>query len=288
MPATTTATVTSCANCGTALQGAYCHSCGEKRLGYHDYALGHFLEHAVDTTTHFDFKVLKGMWSLLARPGRMTADILRGRRVPWPKPLQLFLIANLLFVFVAHRIGLKIFNTPLNYHLDNWYGRWALEQINNLTIRRKTSAAQLTEQFNHLADVLSKSLIFVFIPLVALALAALLWRRRRYYLEHVVTATHYMSLLLLLQLLMVGPVLLLLQAAPYVLGRPLTYSESDQTIGVLMLLALTGWGYGLLRRTYGGGRWLPLLQALGLSLVFAWLLISVYRPFLFLVTYLLL
>lgn len=57
------ATLVPCASCGTVLQGAYCHSCGEKRLDRHDYALGHFLEHAVDTVTHFDLKVVKGIGS---------------------------------------------------------------------------------------------------------------------------------------------------------------------------------------------------------------------------------
>ncbi len=90
-----------CASCGAALAGPFCHLCGEKRLDRHDYALGHFLEHTLDAFTHFDFKVLHSIWSLLRRPGQMTADVLAGRRQPWAKPLQVFLIVNLLYYVVA-------------------------------------------------------------------------------------------------------------------------------------------------------------------------------------------
>lgn len=273
-----------CASCGTPLQGTYCYRCGEKRLDHHDYALGHFLEHAVDTVTHFDLKVVRGMGSLLSHPGRMTRDVLAGRRVPWPKPLQLFLVVNLVFVFVAHRLGLQVFNTPLRYHVGNWYGTWAQTQMNALASKRHLAPEKLAEHFDQLADVLSKSLIFVFIPLLALLLAGLLWNRRRYYLEHVVTAVHYLSLLLLLQMVVLAPLMLFMAIARR-LGFTLNYQQADLLGGVTMLLVLTAWGYHLLKRTYGGRFGPTLLRAALLSIGFAWLLLSVYRPFLFVVTY---
>ena len=90
-----------CASCGLALVGPFCYRCGEKRLDRHDYAFGHWLEHTVDAFTHFDLKVPRGLWSLLRRPGTMTADVLAGRRVAWPKPFQAFLVANVLYYAVA-------------------------------------------------------------------------------------------------------------------------------------------------------------------------------------------
>ncbi|MBC8082169.1 MAG: DUF3667 domain-containing protein [Hymenobacter sp.] len=180
-----------CVSCGAALQGSYCHSCGEKRLDRHDYALDHFLEHAVDTVTHFDLKVVEGIWSLLRHPGRMTRDMLAGRRVPWPKPLQLFLIVSLLFAFVVHWQGLRVFNTPWRYHQDQWYGPWA--QTLPTIWRRGVTGLALMDEFNRLANVLSKTLIFLLIPLLGMLLALVLWRQRRYFLEHVISATHYLS-----------------------------------------------------------------------------------------------
>ena len=76
--------------------GPFCHRCGEKRLDRHEYAFGHWLEQPGDAFTHFDLKVPRVFWSLLREPGRMTADTLAGRRVAWAKPVQVFIIANLL------------------------------------------------------------------------------------------------------------------------------------------------------------------------------------------------
>ncbi|OON67260.1 hypothetical protein [Hymenobacter sp. CRA2] len=82
------ATAAHCAHCQAELHGDFCPRCSEKHLGHHDYSRAHFAEHTVDTATHFDAQVVRGTWSLLSRPGHMTAEVLRGCRVPWPKPLQ--------------------------------------------------------------------------------------------------------------------------------------------------------------------------------------------------------
>ena len=274
----------SCASCGTALHGAYCHACGEKRLDHHDYALAYYLEHAVDTVTHFDVKVVKGIWALLRHPGCMTADVLAGRRVAWPKPMQLFLITNLLYFFIAHRVGIMVFNTALRFHLGNWYGSWAQARISQLTAGRHTTAAALTTRFNHLADTLSKSLIFVFIPLLAILLAVLLWRQRRYFLEHVLVATHLISQILLTSMLLIIPVFLLYTLLQW-LHIPLSYQQSDLISTALMLLVIGAWTYPLLRRAYGLGPLGGTLATAGVAVGFFWLLKSVYRFLLFLVTY---
>ncbi|RAK66118.1 hypothetical protein DLM85_15600 [Hymenobacter edaphi] len=274
-----------CATCGTALQGSFCHHCGEKRLDYHDYHLGHFLEHAVDTATHFDLKVVKGAWSLLRRPGLMTREVLAGRRVPWPKPLQLFLVVNLLFVFAAHKLKLQIFNTPWRYHLDNWYGGWAAGRMQSLAARRGLAVDQLAEQFNASANVLSKTLIFAFIPLLALLLTALFWRQRRYFLEHVVTATHLISQILLVELVMIAPGTALIWLINQARDEPLGFGNRDMVATAIITLSITAWAALLLRRTYGGSALAAGARGLAVGIGFFWLLINVYRPLLFLVTY---
>ena len=110
-----------CASCGTARVGPYCHACGEKRLDRHDYAFLHFAEHTVDTFTHLDVKVFKSLWSLVAKPGVMAADVLAGRRVRWAKPFQTFLIANLIFFLGATAIGVSFFDASLDIQLNNPY-----------------------------------------------------------------------------------------------------------------------------------------------------------------------
>lgn len=274
-----------CATCATALQGPYCHHCGEKRLDHHDYSLAHFLEHSVDTITHFDLKVVKGAWSLLRHPGRMTREVLAGRRVPWPKPLQLFLVVNVLFVFAAHQLKLQIFNTPWRYHLDNWYGRWAADRMQHLAQRRGTTVAALAEQFNASANVLSKTLIFAFIPLLAGLLTLLLWRHRRYFLEHIVTATHLITQILLVELVMLGPGTGLIWLINQLRGEALGFGNRDLVATLIIASSIAVWAGLLLRRTYGGGALATTARGAAVGIGFFWLLINVYRLLLFLVAY---
>ena len=106
-----------CASCSTPLAGPFCHACGEKRLHRHDYALKHFLEHTVDTLTHFDLRVLRDLWQQLRRPGFLAAEWLQGRRVKHAQPVQLFLITNLLFYLLASFSHFSPFETSLSSHL---------------------------------------------------------------------------------------------------------------------------------------------------------------------------
>ncbi|WBO85295.1 DUF3667 domain-containing protein [Hymenobacter yonginensis] len=277
------AQLAACASCTAPLQGPYCHRCGEKRLDRRDYALGHYLENAVDTFTHFDVKVVKGLWALLYRPGRMTADVLAGRRVAWPKPLQLFLIANVLYFFVAERVGMLIFSSPLRFHLHNWYGSWAQARLAAHAAAHHTTVAALTPEFNHLSEGLSKSLLFVFIPLLALVLTGLLWRRRHYFLEHVVVATHLLSQFLLSSLLLLLPAVLVFGLLD--LGHvSLSYEQRDTLSTGLLALILGAWALPLLRRAYHLPRLPALLLTAGLIGGFLVLLQFVYRLLVFAVT----
>jgi Protein of unknown function (DUF3667) len=60
--------------------GRYCHQCSEKRRDTHDFSIRHYLAEAVETFTHFDAKILRTAWRLMAHPGALSADFLEGPR----------------------------------------------------------------------------------------------------------------------------------------------------------------------------------------------------------------
>lgn len=258
-----------------ALAGPYCHACGEKWLDRHDYALGHYLEHAVDAFTHFDLKVPRSLWSLLRRPGVMTADVLAGRRVRWAKPLQVFLFANLIYYALATWLGLGTFETPLRYHLTSFYGDLARDLSGAKAAALGVPLDAYTERFDALAHTLAKTLVFFFVPVFTALFAVLQWGRRRYVLEHATASIHFTSLVLLLMPLPF-PVVVALIA-----GTGAASGDLYWTLATALLFGV--YAAVFFRRVYGDGRLASVLKALAVPFVFYAATIRVYRPLLFLI-----
>lgn len=89
-----------CGNCGTALQGGYCHVCGQHG---HDplKSLRHAIEDVFESFWHVDGRIFRTLRELLV-PGRVATNYLAGQRARYIPPLRLFVILSLLTFFVAH------------------------------------------------------------------------------------------------------------------------------------------------------------------------------------------
>lgn len=86
-----------CANCGTPLQGAYCHACGQSAHVHR--TLLHLAEELLHGTLHFETKAWRTLPALLFRPGRLTREYIEGRRARYVSPLALFLFMVFLMFF---------------------------------------------------------------------------------------------------------------------------------------------------------------------------------------------
>ena len=88
-----------CRNCGAALQGAYCHACGQSAHVHR--SLLHLLEEVLHGVLHFDAKGWRTLPLLVARPGLLTRRYIDGQRMRYVSPLALFLFTVFLMFFVA-------------------------------------------------------------------------------------------------------------------------------------------------------------------------------------------
>ena len=79
-----------CYNCGIRLTGRFCAACGQK-VQELDPSLTHFLHDLTHELLHFDGKIYRSVWTLLARPGVLTRDHFEGRRARWISPIRLYL-----------------------------------------------------------------------------------------------------------------------------------------------------------------------------------------------------
>lgn len=96
-----------CENCATALQGPYCHVCGQH--GHNPLrSFGHAVEEVLESFWHLDGRFFRTLRDLCV-PGRLAANFLAGHRARYVPPLRLFLVLSVLTFFVG----------KLTLHFDN-------------------------------------------------------------------------------------------------------------------------------------------------------------------------
>jgi hypothetical protein len=89
-----------CANCGTILEGPYCHACGQNGDN-HKRSIGHLIWEAIEGMFHLDGRLASTLPALFFKPGVLAKDYMEGRIVRHVPPFRTFLVALLLFIFAA-------------------------------------------------------------------------------------------------------------------------------------------------------------------------------------------
>lgn len=148
-----------------------------------------------------DGKIFRSVWSLLVKPGRLTAEYWDGRVVSWIRPLRLFLIAAALHLLVAHSsIG------PMNFRLvvsENASGE------RHISYGQNVSAIALKPGYRPLPEAASERLLSGFrksyssirySAVIGFALLGwLVYRTKQSFLvNHLVLALHYYAFLYVL------------------------------------------------------------------------------------------
>lgn len=172
-----------CKTCGTLLQGDYCHQCGEKQLRPEDKSAKKWLVDLLSNIWMLDGKLLNSVKYLVFRPGRFASDYAEGIRKPYVKPLNLFLMVNVLYFLTS---GFDTFKTELNVQLNGMpYSPLVAELVEKQygTAEDNTKAYQDYEKrYNSKTGEVSKLIIIVLAPLLGLLLY-LLFRSRGIFLS---------------------------------------------------------------------------------------------------------
>jgi len=88
-----------CANCGAALQGEYCHDCGQSVRSVLRPVHG-MLEDTLDLVVNWDGRVVHTLPPLLLRPGFLTLEYFAGRRVRYLAPFRTMFLLCLAAFFL--------------------------------------------------------------------------------------------------------------------------------------------------------------------------------------------
>ena len=93
-----------CRNCGAALQGAYCSTCGQPAHLHRSLSsIAHEILHGV---FHFEGKIWRTIPELLFHPGRLTRRYIDGERAKFVSPMAMFLFTVFLTFAVVSVTGL--------------------------------------------------------------------------------------------------------------------------------------------------------------------------------------
>jgi Protein of unknown function (DUF3667) len=195
-----------CLNCGRILSGQYCAGCGQKKRDV-DPTLREFLHETTQELTNWDGKVPGTLRALFFSPGRLTMDVLAGRRARWLTPLRVYVICSIAFFAsrpLAETISQRTGREVAKITITNPDGTTVLtpemrEAIegglparifgSDRLVRAALNNAELNREIN---NVLPKGM-FILLPVFALLTMAA-WRRRLpHYPAHLYLALHMHS-----------------------------------------------------------------------------------------------
>lgn len=168
---TNSGTNDSCKTCGTALQGAYCHVCGEKQLSPEDKSAKRWLGEVFSNLWMLDGKLIVSLMRMLVQPGRFATDYIQGVRRPYVKPLNLFLIFNLIYFMTP---GFNTFKTNLRTQMVGLpYSAMVENVINKQYEPDSPEFEAYRADYNAKTNEVSKLIIILLAPLLGTLLFGL-------------------------------------------------------------------------------------------------------------------
>ena len=96
-----------CRSCGAPVSGNYCAHCAEPTAA-HVPSAAEFAHEFVGHFIALEGKLWTTLRLLITRPGQLTAEFLRGRRVPYIPPLRLYLTLSLVFFALVKSLGVEL------------------------------------------------------------------------------------------------------------------------------------------------------------------------------------
>ena len=88
-----------CLNCDIPLHGKYCHRCGQENREPKE-SVWQLINHFFQDITHFDGKFFNTLRLLIARPGFLSKEYIKGRRSGYLNPVRMYVFTSALFFLI--------------------------------------------------------------------------------------------------------------------------------------------------------------------------------------------
>ncbi len=124
-----------CLNCGTVVQGRYCHVCGQENVVPKE-TFWHMVTHFFNDITHFDGSFFTTAKDLLFKPGFLSKEYMKGRRVKYLHPVRMYVFTSAIFFLFFFSVFSK--SNIININTDGeMNGATRLALIENAGIKYK-------------------------------------------------------------------------------------------------------------------------------------------------------
>lgn len=150
-----------CKHCNHTFQGKFCNRCGEKVLEKQDQTFKNYFLNLLNAYTFVDGKFFRSIWTLLRKPGQLSADISEGITVPYMQPISFFFLANFIYFFFPI---LQTFNTNLYNQLHSMpYSGFVSDKVNEYLSQNEISLSDFSVIYDLNSTANSKLLLFLFV-----------------------------------------------------------------------------------------------------------------------------
>ncbi len=102
-----------CLNCGTIVQGKYCQNCGQENVEPHE-SFWHMVTHFFYDITHFDSSFFHTIHHLILKPGFLSKEYVRGKRMSYLHPIRMYVFTSAIFFLLFFSVFLTKDSIKLN------------------------------------------------------------------------------------------------------------------------------------------------------------------------------
>lgn len=184
-----------CFNCGTPVKGDFCHNCGQRTRDNLDRSLGRLLGEFFGNVFFLDNRFLVSLWYLVRYPSRMSVEFLEGKRKKFISPVTLFLFLNLIYFIVSPLSDYSISLDDQMYSQP--YSPWVKGLVESKLQETGIDQKVYSITYQNTSDDMSKSIMILNIPLIALFVYLMAFSRRKFYFDSLIFSFHFFTLFML-------------------------------------------------------------------------------------------
>jgi hypothetical protein len=271
-----------CTNCGSGPVIEYCAACGQRHVTPQHFTARSFFHELLGEFVSLDGRFWLTLWTLVRHPGKLAREYFDGRGARYMRPLNLFLLLNLVFFVIQPHTGL------LQWHLRSYLRN--IPDAPRLVEQKRLARAEAAEadrrkrgataagpkvesmeifeaNFEATLQNLKKSMLLLAIPIFAVVLAALYGTKHRI-AEHLIFSTHFYAYSIFSLTVVVPLLFSVVMGTMRLVHAPrsaIAVIGSEPALTVSLLGLFGAYLYVGVRRMYGDGRLPAVLRAAALS-----------------------